>query len=212
MTPIMTAKGGAGFLLLALSLTASPLAAQRRSYRVDAAASAVDIHVGKAGFFKFAGHEHLVLATVADGQVWADLDDLTRSGVRLRFSAAALKVSDKGEPPADVVKVQAKMIGSDLLDVAHFLWVQFVTTAVAGKPAGGGAYDLSVMGELTLHGISKPLTLPVRVTLSGDTLTASGSAILLHTDFGLTPVSVAGVVKVKNEIAVEYKIVAKADP
>lgn len=199
-------------LLLAVSLATTPLVAEPRSYRVDAAASAVNIHVGKAGLFKFAGHEHLVLATIEHGEVWADLDDLTRSGVSLRFNAATLRVSDKGEPPADVVKVQAKMVGPEQLDVARFPSVGFVTTAVAGKQKDNGEYELRLTGELTLHGISKTLTLPVRVSVSGDTLTASGAGVLRHTDFGLTPVSVAGVVKVKNEIGVEYKIVAKATP
>lgn len=198
-------------LLVAL-LAAAPLAAEPRSYRVDAGASAVKIQVGRAGLFKFAGHEHLVLATGVSGEVWADPDDLARSLVTLRFDAAALRVSEQGEPPGDVAKVQAKMIGPDLLDIARFPSVQFVTTAVAGELMEGDAYDLRVTGELTLHGISRPLTLPVRAVLSGDTLSASGTTVLLHTDFGLTPVSVAGVVKVKNQIAIDYKIVAKADP
>lgn len=41
----------------------------------------------------------------------------------------------------------------------------------------------------------------LRVEVCGDTLMATGSLVVRHTDFGLTPVSVAGVVKVKNEIA-----------
>ncbi len=37
-----------------------------------------------------------------------------------------------------------------------------------------------------------------------------GSLVVRHTDFRLVPVSVAGVVKVKNEIAVDFKIEAAA--
>ena len=47
-------------------------------------------------------------------------------------------------------------------------------------------------------------------SVSGDTLTASGKAVLRHDQFGMEPVSAAGgSVKVKNEIAVEYRIVAR---
>jgi hypothetical protein len=41
-------------------------------------------------------------------------------------------------------------------------------------------------------------------------LKASGRATLRHTDFGMTPVSVAGVVKVKNELTLEFDITARA--
>jgi len=41
-------------------------------------------------------------------------------------------------------------------------------------------------------------------------LTASGKTVLRHDQFGMQPVSVAGgSVKVKNEIEVEYRIVAR---
>jgi hypothetical protein len=42
----------------ALLLGAASAGAQPRTFLVDAAGSTVTIHVGKAGLFKFAGHEH----------------------------------------------------------------------------------------------------------------------------------------------------------
>jgi len=58
--------------------------------------------------------------------------------------------------------------------------------------------------------VTRPITLPVHVEVSGDTLTASGKAVLRHDQFGMQPVSVAGgSVKVKNEIAIDYRIVAR---
>jgi hypothetical protein len=43
-------------------------------------------------------------------------------------------------------------------------------------------------------------------------LTATAVLVLRHDDFGMKPISVAGVVKVKNEIDVELQIVARAQP
>jgi hypothetical protein len=59
-----------------------------------------------------------------------------------------------------------------------------------------------------LHGLTRSTVVQARVEVAGDALTATGSFVIRHTDFGLTPVSVAGVVKVKNEIAIDYKIQA----
>jgi polyisoprenoid-binding protein YceI len=81
---------------------------------------------------------------------------------------------------------------------------------VSGREAGGGAYDLELTGELALHGMTRTITLPVHVEVAGDVLTASGKTVLRHDQFGMQPVSVAGgSVKVKNEIAIDYRIVAR---
>jgi hypothetical protein len=59
--------------------------------------------------------------------------------------------------------------------------------------------------------VTRALSLPVRVELQGDALTASGEAVLRQDEFGMHPVSAGGgTVKVKNEVAVSYRFVARA--
>ncbi len=198
---------GAAFIL---ALGARSAAAGGTTYVVDPARSEVAIHVGRAGLLKFAGHEHVVLAPGLKGEVQADPSDLGRSSVSLALDATALKVSEAGEPPEDVPKVQARMVGPELLDVVHFPSVTFRSTKLEGREAAMGIYDLSITGELTLHGVIRSTVLAMRVEVSGDTLMAIGSLVVRHSDFGLTPVSVAGVVKVKNEIAIDFRIEATA--
>jgi polyisoprenoid-binding protein YceI len=82
---------------------------------------------------------------------------------------------------------------------------------VAGKEVKAGVYDLQVTGDLDLHGVSRSLTLPLRVEVAAGTLTATGKTTLRQSDFGMKPVSAGGgTVKVKNEIAVDLRIVARA--
>jgi polyisoprenoid-binding protein YceI len=193
---------------LVLVLGARGVSAEPRTYAVDAERSAVTIHVGRAGLFKFAGHEHEVLAPRFGGEILADPLDLARSSVSLTLAAAALKVSDRGEPPEDVPKIQQKMAGPELLDVARFPSVTFRSTKIEGREVGKGVYELKITGEMMLHGIARSTVVQTRVEVAGDALTATGSFVVRHNDFGLTPVSVAGVVKVKNEIAIDFKIQA----
>ncbi|MBI3932022.1 MAG: YceI family protein [Acidobacteria bacterium] len=202
----------APLLLPAVLALAVPASTEPRTYVVDAAASTVAIHVGKAGLFKFAGHEHEVLAAKLRGEVVADPVSVGSSSVGLTFDAAALSVTGRGEPPGDVPKVQAKMVGPELLDVARFPEIVFRSRSVTGREATSGVYDITVTGDLSLHGVTQTLTLPLRVEVGGDTLTATGKVVLKHTAFGLRPVSVAGVVKVRNELDLDYKIVARAGP
>jgi len=179
---------------------------------VEAAASRVSIKVGKAGLFRFAGHEHEVSALGFSGEVVADPAELTCSSVHLTFEAAAVKVTGSGDPPGDVPKIQETMSGPRVLDVARFPEVRFDSRRVGGHRNAEGSWEIEVTGDLRLRGETRPLVLPMRVELSGDTLAASGRVIIRHRDFGLEPVSVAGVVKVKDELLVEYRIVARRAP
>jgi polyisoprenoid-binding protein YceI len=194
-------------LVLGASAAAS---AEPRTYQVAGDESAFTVTVGKSGLFKFAGHEHEVVAGSFTGEVVADPDDVGRSSVVLDFDAAALKVTGKDESPEDVPKVQETMAGPKVLDAARFPRITFRSRAVKGRPAAGAAsYVLEVEGDLAFRDVTRPLVLEVKVDLGPDTLVATGVTVLRHSDLGLTPISIAGVVKVKNELVVSFRIVAK---
>lgn len=198
------------FVVLALA-GAVPAAAATRTYVIDASASAVQVHVGKSGVFGFAGHTHEVAAERFEGRVEADPEDLARSSVELSFEASGLKVSAQGEPEGDAPKVQQVMAGPKVLDVARFPGIVFRSRTVSGRRTAEGAYELQVAGELSLHGLAHVITVPVRIELSGDTLTASGKTTLAQRLFGIEPVSAGGgTVKVKNELGIEFRVVARA--
>lgn len=194
--------------VLALAVPGAVVPASEVTYAVDAARSSVVIHVGRAGVFSFAGHTHTVVAPAIQGRVVAVEGDLTKSAVTLTFDSARLKVLEEGEPPGDAAKVQEVMLGPKVLDVTRFPAITFESNAVAGTRTTPGAYQLTVRGALTLHGVTRQVTLPLAVEVAADGLKAGGRMNVRHTDYGMEPVSVAGVVKVKNELAIEFTIVA----
>ena len=193
-------------LLAALPATA---AAEPRSYTLDPEASVVRIDVGRSGLFAFAGHRHEVVAPRFRGTVRADPADLSASSVEVVFESAALRVTGRGEPPAEVPKVQEAMTGPKVLDVARFPEIAFRSQRVGGRATGPGVYELALAGELTLHGVTRPFTVPLRVELKEDELVASGQVTLRQKDFGIQPLSVGGVVNVKNELGVDFRLVGR---
>ncbi len=198
--------------LWALALgPALPAAAATRTYVIDASASAVQVHVGKTGVFGFAGHTHEVAAERFEGRIDADPDDLARSSVEISFEASGLKVSAPGEPEGDAPKVQEVMAGPKVLDVSRFPAIRFRSRQVSGRRGADRVYELVVAGEVSLHGVTRAVTVPVRVEVSGATLTASGRTALAQRAFGMEPVTAGGgTVKVKNEVSIEFRIVARA--
>jgi polyisoprenoid-binding protein YceI len=190
-------------LLLAL------LQAEGGHYAIDGAASRVTIEVGRAGLFKFAGHEHTVTAEGLSGEVVVDTTAVERSSVRVVFAATTVKVTASEGPAEDIPKIQATMSGPKVLDVERFPEIAFSSTAVGGRRRNGETWDVTVAGELDLHGVRRPITLALRVTLGAEALVAEGSLRLRQHDYGIEPVSVGGVVKVKDELVVTLKIVAR---
>lgn len=204
--------GGMRAAGLAVALAAAFPAQAQEAYVVDAAASTFQISVGKSGLFSFAGHSHEVLAPSFEGRIVANEADLAKSTVRLSFEMAKLQVSGRGEPAEDVPKVQQKMVGAEVLDVGRFPVATFASTSVEGRQVPDGSWNLKVTGDLTLHGTTRPIVLPLRLQKTDGVLTATGQLVLKQSEFGITPVSVAGVVKVKNELGLDYKIVARPAP
>jgi polyisoprenoid-binding protein YceI len=65
----------------------------------------------------------------------------------------------------------------------------------------------NVRGELTLHGQTNPIRLRVSAQrLGGDTIELAGSAPIAFADFDIEPPSVAGVVTVEDNGALEFKL------
>jgi polyisoprenoid-binding protein YceI len=213
---------GLSTLAIALAGAFSVRAANPRTFTVDATRSRSLIEVGKSGAFSFvAGHAHEVEAPIASGVVHLDPADPSSADVHLEFDAAAMRVSAKDEPPGDVPKVQEAMLGEQVLDVRRYPKITLQSTSVStvpGKPdqtPNATMFDLTVAGNLTLRGVTKPFRAPVNVRLEtdrggrGDTLTATGKLSIKQTDYGIKPISVAGVVNVKDALNITFTIVAR---
>lgn len=204
----MRSRSVATSVLLALGSAALARAAWV-TYPVVESKSSVRVHVGKSGAFSFAGHRHEVQAPVS-GTVNADTADLSRSSVDLTFASGRLRVLPDGEPAGDAPKVEEVMHGPEVLDAVRFPEIHFRSKTVAGRALSSGVFELRLVGELSLHGLTQEITLPVRVTLEGSTLKAIGETTLRHDQFGMKPVSVAGgAVKVANEIRIDFEVVAE---
>jgi polyisoprenoid-binding protein YceI len=204
----MTAMRNAAVCAAALAASIAVAAAGPRTFTVDIEHSRARIDVGKTGAFSFAGHTHEVEAPLTSGVVHLDPDALSRSDVRLEFNAAAMRVTGRNEPPGDVPKVTQAMLGDQVLDAKKYPSITFESTSVSAKGALP-ALELSVAGKLTIRDTTKSVTAPVAVKVDGAALTATGKFTITQTDFGIKPISVGGVVKVKDELTITFTIAAR---
>jgi polyisoprenoid-binding protein YceI len=68
-----------------------------------------------------------------------------------------------------------------------------------------------VAGDLTIHGVTRPISLDARVARGdGGVLVATGETEIKQTDFGIEPFSVAlGAIAVADELGVAFELRAK---
>ena len=179
-------------------------------WTIQAAASEVVIHVRRGGLLSAAGHDHEIIAPAVAGKVRMEPQRIEQATIELTFNASALKVSAKGEPPDDVPKVQQTMLSEKVLDVAKYPTIVFRSRQISVENRSASHMRLRVAGDLTLHGVTRPITGPVDVDISAGRLTAAGNLIVRQTHFGIEPVSAGlGTVKVKDEVTVRYTFTAR---
>lgn len=183
--------------LLCLFSLAAFATDQPKSNEIDVDRSSILIHVSKSGLFSFAGDNHEIRAPIAAGSVHE-----AAKSVELKVDASKLIVLDPSLSLAKRAQVQQEMLGPHVLDPARYPEIRFRSTQVEQVKPG----EWNVRGDLSLHGQTRPVTVHV-TSASGH---YRGTAAFKQTEFGITPVSVAGgTVKVKDELKIEFDIVLR---
>ena len=183
---------------LATVLMAAVAGACAQDAAIDAQHSSITIHVGKAGLLSAAGHDHTIDAPISSGTIRENPDP------RVEFKIETAKMTVKPDPKVDA-KTQAtiqKDMEEITLETGKFPEITFRSTRVEKLAEG----QWKVEGDLSLHGVTKPLGLTVK--RAGNSYTAH--TVLKQTDFGIKPITVGGgVIKVKNEVEIDFIIVPR---
>jgi polyisoprenoid-binding protein YceI len=94
--------------------------------------------------------------------------------------------------------------GAEGFAIAQFPSARFETTGFTAK--GGDNYLAT--GRLTLHGVSKAITLPFALKVSGDSAHMTAKTVVLRTDFGLGKGEWASPATIAHEVAIVVDLTA----
>jgi polyisoprenoid-binding protein YceI len=188
-------------------------AAQAAPYRFVREQSELVVRVFAAGPAAVLAHDHVVRAMRWDGTL-----DVTRDPVALaaeiRVDATALEVDDpevRKRHGLDGVlsdeqraEVRASMLGSEQLDVARYPEIVFRAAEI--ERIGDG---FRIAGDLTLHGVTRRIAVPLQVREDGDALRATGSVRFEQSEFGIEPYSAyLGAVRNRDQVELVVNLVA----
>jgi len=96
------------------------------------------------------------------------------------------------------------------LESSRFPTALFTLTSPIDVPAAalnGEAVDVTLAGDLTIHGVTKSVSIAVEARLDGDQVEVQGSLTFAFSDFGMTPPNIAGFVTVEDDATLEFLLV-----
>ena len=101
-------------------------------------------------------------------------------------------------------RIHSQGLQSDRFPTATFkLTSPIALTADAGN---GQTVHVSATGDLTIHGVTKSVTIPIDARLTGSKIELVGSITFPFSQFGMTPPSIGGFVSVENNATMEFQL------
>ena len=205
------------FCVLSLSIpgTSHPAPASRSArqanasqrFRLDPSQSKFIAHALRGGLLWFMGHEHLVAAREFSGEAKFNADSLVASSLQLTVKTDSMEETSDAfsAPQKQIINRELREI---VLEPAKYPEIVFMSSRVTGKRRGNGQYDLTIVGDLTLHGVTRSIVIPVQVTLIGKDLRATGKFSINRSDFKVKATSAFhGMIRVRNKVKFTFDIV-----
>ena len=182
-------------------------APQAATYVLDPSMGKFVAHAFAGGLFWFKGHDHYLAARDFSGEVQITPGTITPASLRLVVNAGSLE-----ETGSVFTDAQKKIINKEVHDIVllpdKYPEIVFQSTSVTSKPAGAGQYDVRIVGNLTLLGVTRQETIPVKVSVTNNDLQAVGQFSIDRGDYKVKATSAFhGLVRVRDKVRFEFDVV-----
>lgn len=136
-------------------------------------------------------------------------------GIQVSMQGSQIVVANGAKFEVDVTQLRSDMSMRDNrirtmgLESNRFRTATFVSTApieVPGTASTGQAVKAEVTGDMTIHGVTKRVTIPLDAQLTGGRIEVVGSHSFPFSDFGMTAPSIGGFVTVENTAKLEFQL------
>src|SRR6266566_1470432 len=190
----------------------SPAPSSSASTSPDASAGAGTWTVGSGSQAGYRVRETLAaLSALSDavGRTTAVTGTLTLTQAASGYSVTAADLSvDVSKLSSDQSRrdqrIHSQGLESDRYPTATFKLTSPI--ALTADAASGQTIHVSATGDLTIHGVTKSVTVPIDAQLTGSKIELVGSITFPFSKFGMTPPSIGGFVSVENNATMEFQL------
>ena len=176
-------------------------------YVLDSSQSKFIAQALAGGLLWFKGHDHLIAVREFTGEAQLTSNTITPASLEIIAKAASMvETSDVfTEPQKQIINKELREI---VLHPDQYPDIVFKSTSVTGKQLATDQYELKIAGDLTLHGVTRPITIPTKVTVTGNDIRAQGKFSIDRGDFNVKATSaVHGLVRVRKKIKFTFDII-----
>lgn len=196
----------AGFVT-GLSVLGSESSAEVR-YRLDAGQSKFMVRAFSGGPLWFKGHDHFIAVRDFDGEI-----RLTSQSILPASFEMTIRSNSLVETRDVFTEQQKQIINGELREIVleseKYPAIVFKSTNVTGKLRPDGSFDARIAGNLTMHGVTRGIVIPARITLAGSDLRAQGDFTVNRSDFNVKATSAFhGLVRVRNKLKFTFDILS----
>jgi polyisoprenoid-binding protein YceI len=190
---------------MSLSTTGIPQTAVR--YSIDKKRSTFTVRAFATGLLSAFGHNPTIAIPDFEGEIVFNPEAIEQSSLHLVIHAASLTVTDdiREKDRTDINRTMHE----EVLESDSFPDIIYECSRMTASKIGEGQYWGNLTGELTLHGVRRNQPVPVRISMNGDVLRATGEFPVRQSEYDIRPVSAAaGTVKLKDELKLSFDIFA----
>jgi polyisoprenoid-binding protein YceI len=178
-------------------------------YKLDASQSRFFIDAKATGLLWFLGHPHHVAAKDFEGEVELSPEVLQSASLEMRIHTQSL--AETGDWFTEQQRqLITGTIQKEVLETAKYPEAILKSTQVNMKKVSDNQYEAKIEADLTLHGMTRHLVIPAKVTVDGTSLQASGKFEFDRDDYNIKAHSIkGGTIRVDDDMKVSFTIVAR---
>jgi polyisoprenoid-binding protein YceI len=181
-------------------------------YQIDPQGSIATVYAYRGGSLAHAGHDHAIASRQVQGYVLA-ADDPRQARADLYVPLGTLAIDEPDLrasagfegllTPEEIDQTRRHML-DEVLDAQRYPFMTVHAAWAADAPP-----HTVLDAQVTLHGVTRSLDIPVDYKRDGDRLKVEGRLRIRQSDFGITAYSVlGGALTVKDELALSFRIEA----
>lgn len=199
--------GTALLVLVPLAVDAKPA-----RFEIDVPKSSLIVDVHPTGKMSRVSHELHLYANKWHGSFTFDRErpELTRGEIVVEANSLQERADDLND--SEKKKINQAVSSAQVLDAQRYPTIRFGFDRFDVLSQKDGRFRGTLVGTLTLHGVSRPITIPARAVQQKDeTLRVFGNASLEQTKFGIRPYSTPlGTQGIQDRVEVRFDVTAEA--